>query len=212
MLKKTTLSNLDRSKITLSSQLEEILIGLLLGDLCAQKETKGKNARLLFEQGTVHEDYLLHLYELFKEFCLQAPKSYTRSPDKRTGKAYSRISFKTRAFPCFTDLYNLFYVEGKKIVPMNIGDLFTPMSLIYWLADDGYFCKSSHRVFLCTESFTSDEVDRLIDLLNGKWDLSCYKIRRGKSYRIVIPSKSLTGLQDLLKDIAPKMMLHKIGL
>jgi hypothetical protein len=212
MLKKTTLSKFDRSKITISSQLKEILVGLLLGDLYVQKEKKAVNARLFFEQGTVHKEYLLHLYELFKSFCLQAPKTNTRLPDKRTGESYSRISFKTRAFPCFTDLHNLFYVEGKKIVPMSIVELLTPLSLVYWLADDGSFCKSSQRVFLCTESFTPEEVARLVQTLNDKWDLNCYKIRRGKSFRIVIPRASLTILQNLLKDITPTMMLHKIGL
>jgi hypothetical protein len=212
MLKKTILSKLERSKITLSSQLKEILIGLLLGDLYAQKEKKGVNARLCFEQGTVHKDYLLHLYELFKSFCLQDPKIYTRLPDKRTGKIYSRISFKTCALPCFTDLYNLFYLEGKKIVPMIIAELLTPLSLMYWIADDATFCKSTYRVILCTESFTLAEINLLIKTLNDKWNLECYKVKRGKGYRIVIPRKSLSVLQNLLKDIAPTMMLHKIGL
>jgi hypothetical protein len=118
MLNKTTLSKLDRSKINLPLQLKEILIGLCLGDLFIQKTNV--NARIFFEQGTVHEGYLKHLYEQFKDYCLTEPKTYVRAPNSQTGKIHSRISFKTRSAPCFTEFYNLFYFEGKKIVPLNI--------------------------------------------------------------------------------------------
>jgi hypothetical protein len=47
----------------------------------------------------------------------------------------------------------------KKIVPLNIGELLTPIGLAYWIADEGCFCKSSQRVILCTESFTLKEVN-----------------------------------------------------
>jgi hypothetical protein len=109
-------------------------------------------------------------------------------------------------------LYELFYIDGKKIIPSNINELLTVHSLAYWLCDDGSFCKSTHRVRLCTESFTLAEVNLLIQTLNTKWDLKCTKVARGNGYRIVIPKNSLPILQSLLKDILPSMMLYKIGL
>jgi len=75
---------LERSQFTLSDKLRQILVGLLLGDLYAQKQKSYANARLFFQQGLVHEDYLLHLYELFKTYSSQAPKITNLPPDKRT--------------------------------------------------------------------------------------------------------------------------------
>jgi hypothetical protein len=106
----------------------------------------------------------------------------------------------------------LFYFDGKKVIPLNIAELLTPLGLCYWICDDGCFDKNKKFVLLCTESFTMVEVERLIEALNSKWDLKCYKVKRDSSYRIIIPSYSISSLQSLLAPIMPSMMKHKIGL
>ena len=74
-------------------------------------------------------DYLMHLYGLFKNYCLSAPKIFALLPDKRTGKVYSYVVFRTLSLSCFNDLYKLFYPKGNKIIPLNIGSLLTPLGL-----------------------------------------------------------------------------------
>jgi hypothetical protein len=54
MKKKNILTSLERTKFTLTDQLKQILVGLLLGDLYAQKRRKTGNTVFRFEQGTVH--------------------------------------------------------------------------------------------------------------------------------------------------------------
>jgi hypothetical protein len=170
------------------------------------------NIRLRFEQGTVHDDYLLHLYDLFKSCCPQAPKVYTRLPDKRTGEIFYRISFYTYSLPCFTDIFDLFYLDGKKIIPSNIGDLLTPLGLCYWICDDGSFNHRDKAVVLHTQSFTHEEVKLLVGVLTNKFNLKCTINRKGDCYIIIISAKSLPGLQKLLKPHMPCMMNYKIGL
>jgi hypothetical protein len=143
---------------------------------------------------------------------MAVPKISNMLPDKRTGKIYTRVQFHTRALPCFVELYNLFYPEGKKIIPLNIGDLLTPSGLGYWIADDGKFNKLYRCVILCTNSYTLEEVNLLVKTLNEKWDLKCTINRDGNGFVVRIPSQSLPVLQELLKDQMPSMMLHKIGL
>jgi hypothetical protein len=202
-----------KTSVNLSDELKQILVGCLLGDVNINKQEKRQNPRLKFEQGLLHKEYLLHLFSLFEVFCLTEPKIYNPKPDKRTGKVYSTIKFQTRSLPCFKELFEIFYPEGKKIVPLNIGDLMTPLSLAFWLSDDGTFEKSHSIVILCTDSFTLEEVERLINVLNDKWNLECYKVKTTiGNNRIAIPRRSLAILQGLLKDIMPPMMLHKIGL
>jgi hypothetical protein len=105
------------------------------------------------------------LYDLFEPYCASAPRISSRLPDKRTGKIYSRVQFKTYALPCFTELFNIFYPEGKKIVPGNIGNLLTPSGLAYWIADDGGFCQKYQIVTLHTNSYLESEIDSLISVL-----------------------------------------------
>jgi hypothetical protein len=81
--------------------------------------------RLTFHQGLVHKDYLMHLYELFKIYGAMSPKITNPAPDKRTGKTYNTIRFLTYSLPCFAPLYELFYVDGKKVIPNNIAELLT---------------------------------------------------------------------------------------
>ena len=42
-------------------------------------------------------------------------------------KVYNSLIFKTRMLPCFNYLWELFYKDRVKIVPMNIGELLTPI-------------------------------------------------------------------------------------
>ncbi|KAG0122975.1 homing endonuclease, partial [Tuber indicum] len=118
-------------QFSLPQNLKEILIGLFLGDLHALKRSVNGNTYLNFEQGLIHKDYIYHLYDLFKSYCGSEPKISNRLPDKRTGKIYTRIVFLTYSLPCFNEIYLSFYLKGKKIIPLNIGELLTPTGLAY---------------------------------------------------------------------------------
>lgn len=208
------LTQSERSQFSLPKELFDILIGLLLGDLCAQKPSIKANTFFRFEQGSIHKDYLIHLFNLFYNYCNSEPKTSERLPDKRTGKIYSRIQFNTYALPCFNQLYNLFYPEGKKKVPLNIGELLNPLGLAYWICDDGYYDKKGKRVLLSTDSYTLAEVELLLEVLNTKFNLIAYANKHGteKAYVLAISAKSVSNLQILLQPIMANIMKYKLGL
>jgi hypothetical protein len=87
------LTNLEKQQFSLPDELKQILVGLLLGDLHAQKQSV--NTRLVFTQGLIHQEYLMHLYEIFSNYCPSAPKITNPAPDKRTGIVYKTICFNT---------------------------------------------------------------------------------------------------------------------
>jgi hypothetical protein len=58
-IKPSRLTSLEKQQFSLSKDLKDITIGLLLGDLYAQKNNV--NARLKFEQGTAAGHRSLHL-------------------------------------------------------------------------------------------------------------------------------------------------------
>ena len=155
--------------MTLTSELKDILTGSLLGDLHGRLRY-GK-VSFVFKQGNSHQDYLNHLYELFSQYCPSAPKIERSSwkPSQRTGKVYSSIVFTTYTLPCFTELYNSFYVDGKKVIPLNIEELLTPLGLAYWIADDGSWNKVSKYLTFCTDSYSLAEVENLIKVRNTKF-------------------------------------------
>ena len=52
-IKPKRLTNLEKSQFTLSDELKQILVGLILGDLHINKQPK--NVRLMFKQGIVND-------------------------------------------------------------------------------------------------------------------------------------------------------------
>ena len=209
---KKRLTNFEKRQISLPKDLQEILVGLLLGGVCAQKrETKCRTC-LYFEQGIKYKDYIFHLFELFKLHSRSEPKISERIADKRTGKIYTRVQFATNSLSCFNELYHTFYPKGKKIVPWNIGELLTPLGLAYWICDEGSFNQKHKCIKIATNSYTLQEVDLLLGVLRSKFNLSCWAIEEGTGYVITIAASSVLYLQPLLKPIMPSMMMHKIGL
>lgn len=154
------LTKLEQSQFALTEDLKAILVGLTLGDLFINKQNV--NARLEFKQSLIHVDYLMEVYEQFKDFCPTDPKTVNPQADKRTGKVYSFIRFVSYSLPCFNPFYELFYDNGKKVVPLNIGELLTPLGLCYWICDDGTFNKEHKCAALNTHSFSLPEVNLLI--------------------------------------------------
>jgi hypothetical protein len=125
--------------LELSIALEEIIIGLMLGDLFAEKIKQTSNTRLQFKQSIKNKVYIDHLYSLFKEYCNSEPK-VTSSIEKRPGKKLNvSIKFWTLSLPCFNKFRELFYNEdGKKFISSNLENNITAKSLAYWAMDDGY--------------------------------------------------------------------------
>jgi len=209
-MKLKRLTKLEQSEYVIPEKLKEILVGLILGDLWTQK--RGANTRLRFLQGVCHKDYISHLYELFQDFCPQSPKSTISVQHKKTGNVYETILFYTYSLPCFTEFCIPFYSSGIKIIPDNIEDLLTPWGLAYLISDDGGFCKKKRRITLATNCFSLEEVQLLAQTLRVKFKLICHINKHGNGHVIRISSKSLTVIQELLKDKIPSMMLYKIGL
>ena len=108
------------------------MVNTIKTDVHASRPKAHYNTRLVFDQSKEeHSDYLNYLYSLFEPFVGTEPTSTNRKPDKRTGLKYDSLIFKTLAFPCFNEFHELFYPDGVKIIPSNISELFTEVSLAF---------------------------------------------------------------------------------
>lgn len=183
----------------------------MLGDLGSERPNKNCNTRLQFKQTTKQIEYIEHLYNLFKDFCKSPPK-ILKGVDKRPNRNsnYSAIKFNTRSLPCFNKFREIFYnEEGKKIVPLNIGELLTPLSLCYWYCDDGY--KTENGLYLCTESFTLEENELLIKVLKDKFELDCSIHKHSNGHRLYILAKSKEKFISLIKPYILTIFEYKIN-
>jgi hypothetical protein len=102
------------------------------------------------------------------------------------------LKFETRSMLCITELYNLFYLNGQKLIPENIYDLLTPAALAtarplagrfrcilalfraqdaYLNMEDGFV--KPHGLIICTDSYKVKDRVRLINVLIIKYRLDC---------------------------------------
>ena len=123
-----------------------IIVGLLLSD--GWLSLGDKNARLGFKQSLVRANYVLHVFNLLSHYCSIYP---TFTKGVRAGKPFYGLQILTRSMPCFTELYVLFYVNKVKVIPQNIYELLTPISLAHLVMGDGIY--KSKGLTICTDSY-----------------------------------------------------------
>lgn len=197
-----------KKSIKISSILDEIIVGLLLGD--ASSEKRYKNTRLIFKQSIIHKDYLIHLYNTFFIYVTVTPYEQIYF-DKKYNKSYTSYSFKTLSLPCFNYYHSLFYNNyNKKKLPSNIGKLLTPMGLAYWLMDDG----GNNGVGgfqINTNSFSKSEVELLIQVLADNFNLEgkLYKVKKDQ-YVIRLGRKEYKKLRILILPYFYESMKYKL--
>lgn len=201
------LTNVQRNSFSVPQHLHEIIIGCSLGDLHIYREYT--NSRLRFLQGLINEAYILHLYDLFEKYCSKGPTLTNRKPDLRTGNIYTQVYFSTYCLPCFNYYYELFYVDGVKRIPLNIGELLTPVSLAYWAMDDG--SKINSGLTFCTDSFSLSEVELLIGVFKENFDLNCTINKNKGNYRIYVKADSMDKFRALVTPHFHQSMLYKLA-
>ena len=105
---------------------------------------------------------------------------------------------------------NLFYINNKKIFPINIGEILTAKSLAYWAMDDGSKTGTGFR--LSIQSYIKDENLLLIQILKDKFDLeySLHLTGNINQYRIYIKAKSMPNFKNLVSPYFHESMMYKL--
>lgn len=199
-------------------EIKEIIYGMILGD--ATIINNGHKRCLRIKQKD--KAFVYYQYNIFKPLGIVGaePNSFTDFV-KPSGNIRTAYYFTTVTLPLFSELHKQWYkqVDGKniKILPDNILDFITPISIAYWLAGDGSFHKRDGSVTIATNSFTKEEIENLIHIFNTKFLIkatinSMCNAKGEKQYVIRISKRSIPDLQNLVKPHIPPMMAYRVGL
>jgi hypothetical protein len=199
------LTSIERAlmKIPLGNKMS-VFIGILLSDATLQKG-KG-DARLQFKQKYSQFEYFYSVYFQLSHYCSKGPYVTKAILHKKT---HYGLAFTTRSLPCITELYNMFYVEGKKVVPKNLFHLLTWEALVHWICGDGTY---NSGITLQTQCFTVEELVFIVNILIIKLGLEC-NIHKQDNYSVIyIRSKSIKkNLHNMLPYIHPTMLYKFLG-
>ena len=187
-----------------------MIFGLLLTDAWLVCDTKNRsvNARLGIKQSMINFQFIWSVFNELSHYCNSLP--YTSSSLKN-GKIFYNVTVQTRALPVLTLLYNMFYLNNIKIVPVDIKDYLDEIALAYWIMGDGY--KRNNGVALCTDSFTKLENQLLVEALDLNLGLksTIFSHSSGQD-RLHINVKQMPKLINLVKNHMHPTMLYKLGL
>jgi len=222
-------STIPPSLLSIPKETLHIITGNMLGDGAIQYKKVLKfgkvigSAKFSMTMDTYSLNYLNHLYQtVYSQFILSGLRPYPNvNLPQYLDKTITQYSFNTRSLPLFTSLHNIWYTWNEdlnkfiKIVPSNISEMFSSVSLAYWIMDDGYFdgYGRTKTILLCTESFSKTECILLQSLLSDLGIKTTLKIRNKDKdlYRIRFSKTSVPLVRDLVTPYMHKDFLYKLG-
>jgi LAGLIDADG DNA endonuclease family/LAGLIDADG endonuclease len=194
--------------IKLPSYQRGVVIGLLLSDgWLILSNSRSKNYRLGFSQSLAHLKYTWSVFSILSPYCSSHPTYRIR---ERLDKISYSIEFFTRSLPCFTELQSIFYVNRVKIIPEGVYNLLTPVALAHWIMGDGV--AKSHGLIICTDSYSVQDVVRLMNVLIIRYGLECtLRPHTPTQPRIYIRQRSMPLLRTIVTPHMDLSMLYKLG-
>ena len=214
----TVLNQNELSKWVLPARVWELVTGELLGDGHISYDPINApqvNGRLEFTFSSKILHYVKYLkYDALAFICTESePTPWPNS--KLTRKEATQYWFSSKRLPILSELHGVWYknIEGKKIqiLPLNIQELLTPISIAHWIMGDAYF---ANTVNLCTDNFSKQEV--LIRVLDEKFGIKATINKRSNPndkvvWRIRISKNSMEKLKILVYPYMITEMLYKSG-
>ena len=189
----------------------DLIFGSLLGDGFAERRIGGNGTRITFYQEGIHVSYLLWLHGLFSElrYCSSNLPEIQRRLGLK-GKVRKIIRFRTFTYTSFNWIHDMWYINGIKIIPSNIGYFLTPLALAIWIMDDGG--KVSKGLKLATNSFTYSECLFLVKVLFENFNLKASVQSAGapNQYQIYIWKESMPLLREIVLPYVHSSMKYKL--
>lgn len=206
-------SKSERAVLNLNDNEMSAVTGMMLSDGHISLRSPTANARFHFSQSGKQEkqEYFNLVLSIMSIFCTLNFVPYVREwTDSSTNTIYTSISFATMQLPCFTELRNLWYLNGIKIIPLNIKEMLTPIAMAHWIMWDG--SKQNEGLHLSVYAFSSSDVNLLIDALSSNFNLKCIIHNTDRGPRIYINNNSMDILRPIVSPYIVSSMNYKIGL
>lgn len=198
------------SQRKLTKRQKDILIGMLLGDGCLEKN--GRNVRLRIEHGLRQKDYLDWKYREFQNLATDKPR-IVQSFHVKTRKNYSRWHFSTFSFPELNIYKRKFYSQKVRKIPDNISGLLkSPLSLAIWFMDDGYKRNDCNALRINTDCFDHKGQELLQRCLKRNFKINTKIHKKGKFWNIYIPNPAVKKFCGVVKPYIIPKMRYKISL
>lgn len=193
-------------RIPINDVQKALIAGSLLGDACLHDNWSKTNYRLQVRHSKDQEAYVDWKYKILQDFVLTPPQWY--------GKTNS-VWFRTISHPNLSELYQMFYRDGKKIIPSHI-DMWikNPLVVAVWFMDDGNAVMRNgilRGYHLNSQSFSKAENVQLAGILEDTYGIECTVERNHSYHRLAIWRKtSRKRFADIVRPHILPSMKYKL--
>lgn len=184
----------------------EIINGCILGDGSLECRSIKGSSRLRIHHGWKQKRFVFWKYRMLKNLVSNPPKKIFCQNTNNEG--YYSWYFHTRTIPQLKNFHKLFYSKKRKVLPVNIIDLLSPMSLAVWIMDDG--CNTGRSLLLNTQNFSRKEHLRLQKVFKIKFNLLCTLNRDRDKLRLRFNAKNAAKLINIVSAKIIPSMRYKI--
>ena len=181
---------------------------MILGDGYIQK-TGEKNARLRLEHSAKQKDYIIWKTQQFPGLFQGEPKFLKRIHPN--GKVYEYYRHQSNSTPFLGKLRKVFYREGKKEIPENLGEFLSPLTLAVWYMDDGYYYARDKCAYLYLGRVSRREAEIVKETLYSKFRIRTKILnKKEKGFVVYFPPWQMKKIATLIGKHIHKTLRKKI--
>ncbi|MDU1844850.1 MAG: endonuclease [Niallia nealsonii] len=152
-----------------------MITGKLLGD-GNLFQSPGRQARLRFSHRMEDKEWTYHCYHELKQCIPLVMPKYRKIADPRISAGYTEHYYsQSRNSKYFSELMNIWYPQGKKILPFTFLERYLNVLALAWFyQDDGCLIMKDSKIkkiILSTECFSMEENKLLAQLIYQKFHI-----------------------------------------
>lgn len=185
----------------------EFFVGCVLGDGNLRINNDSINPSFTCEHSRKQKEYVHYKYSFIKDLNSYIKDHKRKTVDERNNKFYESTVLRTRTNTELKKLYDLFYVNNKKIIQKQLLEYYTPFAMAIHYMDDGYLTQHGYRI--ATNCFDNISILNLIEKFK-EYNIEC-NIHKGNIIYIKSVSKiEFTKLIEPYFCDSMKYKLHRI--
>lgn len=203
-------NQLTKNKFMITSKVKDYIDGLLLGDgfISRPSDPPHEHRNLRYAQffSMKFAEWCQKIVNDFKYFGINSAIGTTKFHlDNRTNKFYPTTVIQTNVYPQFKEFRNRWYPFNVKEVPNDIE--LSPITIKNWYLGDGSIGSDGHNITLCTESFSSNSLNLLLE----KFKEIGFKFHTNKRRRLKLYKKEeCFAFLEYLGEV-PNCFKYKLG-
>lgn len=193
----------DLRLISITNIQKQIIVGSLLGDGCVYRDTERSNYKLSFGHCEAQKEYFDWKMSLMQPFITH----FSRSIDKRQNSIMWQTA--TISHPDINSFGDSFYDPNRvKIIPPDLDQYITPLTLAIWIMDDGSLNSVNMRI--ATMSFTEQEHYILQDYMYRIFGLKSKVIPFSEYFQLCLDKENTQKLSDIIRPYVVSCMQYKV--